>query len=134
MEEVRIQMYIGEQPRGAQAQEQAELFRQLQQRGISIHCTRLAAGQEAEEGPVAEFLAVVGAAGLPLTLVDGEAVVSGRTPAFEELAIWLGTGSGSCADCGECRGEQSGCGQCGGCKGEQSGCGQCGGCREARNG
>ena len=60
-----------------------------------------------------EFLAEAGAAGLPLILVDGEAVVAGRYPAWEEWRIWLGIGGGcgrQAEGCAGCRG----CGRCAG--------------------
>lgn len=44
----------------------------------------------AEHHAVKSFLETTGAEGLPLVLVNGEAVLSGRYPGRDELAGWLG--------------------------------------------
>ena len=44
----------------------------------------------AENAVVKRFLETSGQEGLPLTLLDGEVVLSGRYPSREELTAWLG--------------------------------------------
>lgn len=79
-------------PRGAEKQELEALLARLR----------------AQEFVAAEFLAEAGAAGLPLILVDGEAVVAGRYPVWEEWRIWLGIDGG----CGGCGRQAEGCAGC----------------------
>lgn len=66
--------------------------RWAQQRGLSV--TRHNLAQEpirfAEHPVVRDFLAEHGEAGLPLVLVDGEQVLSGRYPDRTELARFAG--------------------------------------------
>lgn len=95
MEQARIRIYMEKPPRGAEKQELEALLARLR----------------AQEFAAAEFLAEAGAAELPLILVDGEAVVAGRYPAWEEWRIWLGIGGG----CGGCGRQAEGCAGCRGC-------------------
>ena len=97
MEQARIRIYMEKPPRGAEKQELEALLARLR----------------AQEFAAAKFLAEAGTAGLPLILVDGEAVVAGRSPAWEEWRIWLGIGGGcgrQAEGCAGCRG----CGRCAG--------------------
>ena len=87
MEQTRIRIYRKELPRGAEKEEWEAVLARLQAQGIDAECILLAAGQTVEEAAAAEFLAEVGAAGLPLIVIDREAVISGRYPAWEELRI-----------------------------------------------
>ena len=111
MEQARIRIYMEKPPRGAEKQELEALLARLRAQGAGAECIVLAAGQQAQEPAAAEFLAEAGAAGLPLILVDGEAVVAGRYPAWEEWRIWLDIGGG----CGGCGRQAEGCAGCRGC-------------------
>lgn len=116
----RVRIYIQEAPKDEAAQVLLQLRAQLAAREVAAAVVPLAPGELPAEAAAAEFLAAVGAEALPLTLVDGEAVVSMRLPAFGELAFWLGL-AGACGGCGAA-------GQgCGGCAADAGG-GQAGGC------
>ena len=84
----RVRIYIQEAPTGEAAQALLHLRAQLTAREVAAAIVPLAPGELPAEAAAAEFLAAVGAEALPLTLVDGEAVVSMRLPAFGELAFW----------------------------------------------
>ena len=131
MEQTRIRIYRKELPRGAEKEEWEAVLARLQAQGIDAECILLAAGQTAEEAAAAEFLAEVGAAGLPLIVIDREAVISGRYPTWEELRIWLGIGGKGCGACGQ-SGES--CGACGRSGESCGGCGGCAGRSAQRNG
>ena len=118
----RVRIYIQEAPTGEAAQALLHLRAQLTAREVAAAVVPLAPGELPAEAAAAEFLAAVGAEALPLTLVDGEAVVSMRLPAFSELAFWLGL-AGACGGCAGC----GGCPGCGGCAGKPGGCPGCSG-------
>ena len=127
----RVRIYIQEAPTGEAAQALLHLRAQLTAREVTAAVVPLAPGELPAEAAAAEFLAAVGAEALPLTLVDGEAVVSMRLPAFSELAFWLGL-AGACGGCGAAgQGcfRAAGCAGCGGCAGKPGGCP---GCSEAQ--
>jgi Arsenical resistance operon protein ArsD len=47
----------------------------------------------AASDPARQFLQLAGSAGLPLVLVDGVAVLTGRYPTRDELRTWAGPGA-----------------------------------------
>lgn len=119
----RVRIYIQEAPTGEAAQALLHLRAQLTAREVAAAVVPLAPGELPAEAAAAEFLAAVGAEALPLTLVDGEAVVSMRLPAFSELAFWLGL-AGVCGGCGAAG---QGCSRAAGCAGKPGGCPGCSG-------
>lgn len=62
------------------------------QQGARIECFSLAEqhAELAQHAVVTDFIARSGQAALPLILVDGERVLSGRHPTRSELARWAG--------------------------------------------
>ena len=115
----RVRIYIQEAPKGEAAQALLHLRAQLTAREVTAAVVSLAPEELPAEAAAAEFLAAVGAEALPLTLVDGEAVVSMRLPAFSELAFWLGLAGvcGGCGAAGQGCSRAAGCAGCGGCPG-----------------
>ena len=136
----RVRIYIQEAPKDEAAQALLQLRAQLAAREVAAAVVPLAPGELPAEAAAAEFLAAVGADALPLTLVDGEAVVSMRLPAFGELAFWLGL-AGACGGCGAagqgcggCAADAGGCQGCGGCPAGAGGCPGCSAGGNAKNG
>lgn len=141
----RVRIYIQEAPEGEAAQALLSLRARLAAREVAAAVVPLAPGELPAEAAAAEFLAAVGAEALPLTVVDGEAVVSMRLPAFGELAFWLGL-AGACGGCGAagqscggCTADAGECQGCGGCPasaggGQAGGCPGCGAGGSAKNG
>ncbi|MCI1675594.1 MAG: arsenite efflux transporter metallochaperone ArsD [Ancrocorticia sp.] len=92
----------------------------MERQGVEVHRANLAQDPQAfaDSAIARSFMQVAGAEGLPLTLVDGVTVMTGRYPSREELAVFAGlltkapeqAGQSSC--CGG--GASSGSSCCGG--------------------
>lgn len=111
MEQTRIRIYRKELPRGAEKEEwEAVLARAAGSRAStpSAYCWRPGRRRKRLRQP--SFWQRWEQPGLPLIVIDREAVISGRYPTWEELRIWLGIGGKGCGACGQ-SGES--CGACG---------------------
>lgn len=106
--EWEIKLYLTAQQ--AQQAECRALQAQLEEQGREAEQVIIADGMEITEPEAAALMTMIGEQALPLLVIGGEAVISGRWPEPQELSIWLGTPTGGCGGC-----PSAGCENCAGC-------------------